>query len=168
MKKIIQSITTRYQPKMTALSLVVATFGGTAAIAALILLGNAFGAVLLMAPFGATCVLLFSVPASPLSQPMNVIGGHIISTLVGIALHTVFPTSWWAIALSVGIAIGLMALLRITHPPAGADPIVVFFENLDIINLIFPVALGSIILVIVAWLVHSVSPTTSYPLTKDH
>jgi len=168
MKKLIQSITNRHQPKMKIISLIVATLGGIAAISALIFAGEVSGTTLLMAPFGATCVLLFSLPSSPLSQPMNVIGGHVLSTTVGIALHAAFPATWWAMALAVGIAIGLMALLRITHPPAGADPIVVFIENLDLSYLIFPVAVGSIILVIVAWLVHSLSPITSYPLSKDN
>jgi len=166
MKPIIQSFIARHQPNIKFSSVVIATLGGTAAIAALILMGEISNTTLLMAPFGATCVLLFSLPASPLSQPLNVVGGHIASTSIGLLLHSVLPSSWWTLALAVGLAIGTMAFLRITHPPAGADPIVVFLENLDISYLFFPVTLGSITLVIVAWLFHSVSPISSYPLTK--
>jgi len=166
MKHIIQALIARHQPNIKFSSVIVATLGGTVAIATLILMGDISNTTLLMAPFGATCVLLFSLPSSPLSQPMNVVGGHIASTSIGLLVHAVLPSSWWALALAVGLAIGTMALLRITHPPAGADPIVVFLENLDISYLFFPVALGSITLVIVAWLFHSVSPVSSYPSTK--
>ena len=167
MKTIIKSIATRHQPRMKIIPIVVATLGGIVAIIALVFLGEISNLPLLMAPFGATCVLLFSVPASPLSQPINVIGGHVVSTATGMMVHAVFPSTWWALALAVGLAIGLMALLRITHPPAGADPIIVFIESVDLTYLLFPVALGSVALVVVAWIVHSLSPVTIYPLRKE-
>jgi CBS-domain-containing membrane protein len=107
-----------------------------------------------MAPFGATCVLLFSVPNSPLSQPANVMGGHILSTAVGLAAYTVLPVDWWSLALAVGIAISVMAALRVTHPPAGADPLVVMLSGPGWEYLLFPVAVGSLSLVIIANLFH--------------
>jgi CBS-domain-containing membrane protein len=113
-----------------------------------------------MAPFGASCVLLFSLSGSPLSQPANVIGGHFISTLVGLVLRLLFPNEWWAAALAVGLAIALMSALRITHPPAGADPLVVFAADPDFSFLVFPVLSGASALVAVATLFHRVSGTT--------
>jgi len=82
-----------------------------------------------MAPFGATCVLLFSTPSSPLSQLANVIGGHFVSTAIGLLLQNFLPAEWWSLGLAVGLAIAAMAALRVTHPPARADPLVVFFDN---------------------------------------
>lgn len=137
--------------------------GGLLAIGTVAWISHVTGSLLLMAPFGATCVLLFSVPNSPLSQPANVIGGHIVSTSIGLLLHGFLPTEWWSLGLAVGLAIAAMAALRVTHPPAGADPLVVFFENpgWDYIGL--PVALGSLALITIAWLFHRLPPRVLYP-----
>jgi len=164
MKTLLQALLLRAQLNLSWQLIVTASVSGTFAIAALTLLSDLTGMMLLMAPFGATCVLLFSVPSSPLSQPANVIGGHLVSASIGILIHTLIPSFWWAMALAVGLSIGVMAALRVTHPPAGADPIVVFIENLDVSYLIFPVAVGSVILVLFAWAFHSISPITNYPL----
>ena len=146
-----------------------AGFGGALAIATLVLLGYTSDSVLLMAPFGATCVLLFSLPRSPLSQPINVIGGHMVSIIIGLALHSFLPMEWWSLSLAVGMAIAAMAALRVTHPPAGADPIVVFLSSPGWEYIVFPVALGSIVLVITAWAFHKIPPKTIYPLpTETH
>ena len=144
-----------------------AGIGGALAIAALVLLGYVTDNVLLMAPFGASCVLLFSLPKSPLSQPINVIGGHLVSVTIGLALHSFLPFEWWSIGLAVGLAITMMATLRVTHPPAGADPLVVFFSSPGWEYLIFPVAIGSVVLVITAWIFHQLPPQTSYPLPTE-
>ncbi|GIZ16513.1 hypothetical protein RCZ15_24140 [Capnocytophaga catalasegens] len=78
-----------------------------------------------MAPFGATCVLAFGVPNSPLAQPRNIIGGHLISTLIELLCLYLPGNQWYSLALGVGLSIGIMQLTKTTHPPAGADPIVV-------------------------------------------
>lgn len=140
--------------------------GGALAIATLVLLGYIADDTLLMAPFGATCVLLFSLPKSPLSQPINVIGGHLVSIAIGLILHQLLPLDWWSLGLAVGLAIAAMAILRVTHPPAGADPLVVFFSSPGWEYVIFPVALGSIALVITAWVFHKLPPQSTYPLTE--
>ena len=116
-----------------------------------------------MAPFGASCVLLFSVAGSPLSQPANVIGGHIVSAVVGMVMMWLLPETWWAVALAVGAAITAMALLRVTHPPAGANPLVIFAATPGPLFVLFPVLLGAIILVGVATAYHRATGTT-YPI----
>jgi CBS-domain-containing membrane protein len=80
-----------------------------------------------MAPFGASCVMLFSAPGSPLSQPASVIVGHIVSTGIGLALRVLLLMEWWSMGLAIAIA--AMAALRVTHPPAGADPLVLVLDN---------------------------------------
>ncbi|MEN8207594.1 MAG: HPP family protein, partial [Pseudomonadota bacterium] len=124
-----RSLLFRHQPGQTFLVVAKAGMGGLLAISAVAWLSHVTGNPLLMAPFGATCVLLFSVPNSPLSQPANVIGGHLVSTAIGLMLHMLLPLEWWSLGLAVGLAIAAMAALRVTHPPAGADPLVVFFDN---------------------------------------
>ena len=140
-----------------------AGLGGALAIAIVAVMSEVSGSLWLMAPFGATCVLLFSVPASPLSQPINVIGGHVFSTLVGLLAFILLPVAWWSLALAVGVAIGGMALLRITHPPAGADPLVVMSIGAGLHYLLLPALLGSVALVVIAFLFHRIPPVIPYP-----
>jgi CBS domain-containing membrane protein len=75
----------------------------------------------LIAPMGASAVLVFGVPASPLAQPWSVVGGNTVSALVGIACVHLFGTAPLSAALAVGLAIGAMFALRCLHPPGGAS-----------------------------------------------
>lgn len=162
----------RHQPSVNGAMVFKAGVGGAVAIAIVALLSDASGVMWLMAPFGATCVLLFSVPASPLSQPANVVGGHFISTLIGLVVLATLPLTWWSMALAVGLAIAAMAALRITHPPAGADPLVVMMAGagagagvgVGFDFLLFPTLTGAVTLVAVAAVVHRIAPKTPYPL----
>ena len=159
------NIFVRHQSPLSKKSVILASLGGLLGIALTGALTVYGAAPLLMAPFGASCVLLFTVPDSPLSQPANVIGGHAVSTLVGLLLRMALPDQWWAWALAVGLAIGLMAALRVTHPPAGADPLVVFAANPGFEYLLFPVLTGSCLLVGIAAIFHKASGTL-YPRKK--
>lgn len=91
-----------------------------AAITALVLGGNDGGLPLLVAPLGASAVLVFAVPASPLAQPWPVIGGDLISAAIGLAVGHFVGIPWLAGALAVGAAIAVMSLARCLHPPGGA------------------------------------------------
>lgn len=153
----------RHQPPHKPHAAALAGLGAAIAIGVTGALSVHSGAPLLIAPFGASSVLLFSVPASPLSQPVNVVGGHLVSTATAIALHMVLPGSWWAAALAVGAAIALMALLRVTHPPAGADPLLVFASDPGWGFLGMPVGVGAVALVAIAALFHRFTGT-AYPL----
>jgi CBS domain-containing membrane protein len=78
------------------------------------------GSLLLVAPIGASAVLVFAVPASPLAQPWPVIGGNMLSALWGLLVVRLVPDHFAAAALAVGGAIVIMSLLRCLHPPGGA------------------------------------------------
>lgn len=143
-------------------NVLLAGVGGFLGIALLAFLTHQFAMPVLIAPFGASCVLLFAAPSAPLSQPINVIGGHFVATLVGLLLHGWLPSTWWAMALAVGSAIGLMVALRVTHPPAGADPLVVFSAAPGFGFLFIPVLAGSVILVMIALAFHRLNGT-EYP-----
>jgi CBS domain-containing membrane protein len=73
-----------------------------------------------IAPMGASAVLLFAVPASPLAQPWSVIGGNVVSALVGISCANLIHEPVAAAAVAVALSIGLMFTLRCLHPPGGA------------------------------------------------
>jgi CBS domain-containing membrane protein len=74
----------------------------------------------IVAPLGASAVLVLAVPSSPLAQPWPVIGGNVISSLVGVLVAHLVPGPSLAAGVAVGAAIGVMSLLRCLHPPGGA------------------------------------------------
>lgn len=128
--------------------------------------GTALEVAMVMAHFGATCVLIFGLPASPLSQPANVVGGHLVSALAGMVVFTMFGGFWWYPALGVGLAITGMMALRVTHPPAGANPLVVFAIEPGWWFLLFPAASGAVLLVLTGVLYHRLTGA-AYPQAAD-
>ena len=74
----------------------------------------------LIAPFGATSVLVFAVPNSPLAQPWSAVVGNAAAAVVGVLACMMVPDPAWRIALAVGLSVALMIPLRAVHPPAGA------------------------------------------------
>ncbi|MDR7005453.1 HPP family protein [Paraburkholderia strydomiana] len=85
-----------------------------------LLLGPGANIPLLVAPMGASAVLLFAVPASPLAQPWSIIGGNLVSATIGVTCANVIGDPTLAAALAVALAIGGMFALRCVHPPSGA------------------------------------------------
>ncbi|MGV6971483.1 HPP family protein [Bacillus halotolerans] len=137
--------------------------GGFITILALAVLTSYTSSPWLMAPFGASCVLVFSAWNAPLSQPRNVIGGHFISALTGLAVLHIFGAHLWTFALGTGLAIFFMMLTKTTHPPAGADPIVVIQGAYAWSYLLFPVFIGSAIIVIIALVINNLRKNRQYP-----
>lgn len=78
------------------------------------------GAYLIIASMGASAVLLFAVPHGALSQPWPLLGGHLISALIGVSCAKLIPEVWIAAPVAVGLAVGTMHYLRCIHPPGGA------------------------------------------------
>lgn len=138
--------------------------GAAAALSAVGWLGAAVHAPLLLAPFGATAVLVFGQPASPLAQPANVIGGYVLAGLVTAAAVMTLPPTWWAAGLAVGCAIMLMAALRLTHPPAGAVPLLALGGgNLPPAELLAISIGGAAALILWGALLHRLPPRFEYP-----
>ncbi|MFC0228673.1 HPP family protein [Serratia aquatilis] len=141
--------------------------GGSFGILVLCYLGQAAGVPWLMAPFGATCAILFAAPTSPLAQPRNVIAGHLITSTVGLAALYGFGDSIFVMSLAVGVAIMLMQLLRAVHPPAGANPLVIILAGKSVVGLSFlvaPVLLGSVLLVVIAAVINNWGKENHWPV----
>ncbi|WP_439544839.1 HPP family protein [Sandarakinorhabdus sp.] len=124
-------------------------------------------APMLVAPIGASAVLVFAVPASPLAQPWSVLGGNIVSAVVGMMAAALVPVPALAAGVAVGGAIIVMSVLRCLHPPGGAMALTVVLGTplLDAAGLWFPllpVGLNSLALVLAAWAWHRISGH-SYP-----
>jgi len=109
----------------------------------------------LIAPFGATSVLIFAVPNSPLAQPWSVVVGNTLAAVVGVATVQLVEDPALRIALSVGLSILVLSLARAVHPPAGAVAMTAAMNPDAVRELGFrfalaPVALGSVLLVVIA------------------
>lgn len=157
----------RHQPELHSAFWIKSGIGAMLGMGFVGWLGSVTAQPFLIAPFGASCVLLFGVPKSPLAQPANVIGGHMLATVVTLGLRMFLPPDWWAIAIVVGIVIGLMVATRLTHPPAGATPVVIMLSDPGPMFLLEPMLFGTVALVAIAYVVHRVPPKTVYPLPHE-
>ena len=162
-------------PKPSAGMLLRGFVGGMLSIFILLMLGEYAHQLWIMAPFGASCVLLYAVPQSPLAQPRNVIFGHVVSAVIGLCVALYFPVNAFSIAIAVGLAICCMQFLRCVHPPAGANPLVILLtahmQHYDWWFLLFPVLSGAVSLVAVAYAVNtwrSSKPWPEYGLALWH
>ena len=138
---------------------------GGALIASLLIgfLANASGQPLIMGSFGASIFVLFVVPESPFAQPRNVIVAHVLTTAIGLAfLHWISP-EWWSMAIALTIAITLIQFLRVPHPPAGSNPVIVFLSAPGWDFLLMPALIGPVILVVIAAAYNNLSRHRSYP-----
>lgn len=135
-----------------------AGLGSCLAILLLQAVGQHLHQPLLLAPFGASCVLLFLAADSPLARPRNIIGAYAIATAVGLATLWLFDGAWWSVALAVGGTIALMALTHAVHPPAGAHPIVILFGASAWKVLLPTLAAGLLLLLLAAAAYHRLAP----------
>ncbi|MFT4158616.1 HPP family protein [Shinella sp.] len=152
--------------RKNTLPALVSGLGGAGAIWLLAALTESLGQLLLIAPFGASCVLLFALPQSPLARPRNVIGGHVISALIGLLVLTFIGNSVLAMGIGVGLAIALMQFTGTLHPPAGGDPLVVILTGAGWSFLLQPILAGTAALVLVAWIYHRAISKRAY-LVQD-
>lgn len=120
--------------------------------------------VWLMAPFGATMVILFGLPDSPLAQPRNIVVGHLLTSLVGLIVMGLLGVSTWSIGIAVGLAVTLMLATKTTHPPAGANPILVMLTGQSWPFLFNPVAIGTLFIVLIGVIYHRWICQRAYPV----
>lgn len=140
-----------------------AWLGGVLAIACVASTAGWLSLSLLLGSFGASCVLVFGFPDLPFSQPRNLVGGHVLSSLVGLVLLQACGPQWWALALAVGTAIALMMATRTVHPPAGSNPVIIFLAQPGWDFLLFPTLGGALLLMLVALLYNNATREARYP-----
>jgi CBS domain-containing membrane protein len=125
--------------------------------------------IFLIGSFGASSVLIYGIVNSPLAQPRNLIGGHLVCALVGVTVHYIVPEqAWLAAALAVSLSIVLMQITKTLHPPGGATALIANIGSQKILALgywyvLSPVLTGVIILFFVAVLVNNLAPHRRYP-----
>ncbi len=125
--------------------------------------------VMIIGSFGASAVLIYGALKSPLAQPRNLIGGHVISAFIGVASFQLLGGHMWlASSVAVATAIAFMHATKTLHPPGGATALIAVIgstkiHNLGYLYVLMPVGLGAAIMLLVALLVNNIPRTRRYP-----
>ncbi len=125
--------------------------------------------VLIIGSFGASAVLIYGAIRSPLAQPRNLIGGHILSAIIGVASFQMLGAiPWLASAFAVSTAIAVMHVTKTLHPPGGATALIAVIggdqiHNLGYMYVLVPVGFGALIMLVVALLINNIPKTRKYP-----
>jgi CBS-domain-containing membrane protein len=160
-------------PKSQLVASLVSLAGALIGIFSVGLVSSYFSLPILIAPFGASAVLLFSVYDSPLAQPRNTLVGHILSAAIGGAIaltHVLYfagGEKYMLEAASVAVSIFAMQILRLTHPPAGATAFLASATVMDMGSFfwfIFLISIGALILIMVAIAFNNAIPKRKYPV----
>jgi len=136
------------------LAMLAGAAGGAVAIGGMELFAAHHAMPLMAVPFATSIVLVLGSPDAEPAQPRALIGGHLISSLVGLLLLSVFGQDAWVAALAVGVAMVAMHATRTFHPPAGIDPLLIVVNNMPWTFLLVPVAAGAVALAAFAYAWH--------------
>ncbi len=126
----------------------------------------------LIGSFGASSVLIYGIINSPLAQPRNLIGGHLVCAIVGVTVHKLLPNEvWLSSSLAVALSIVLMQITKTLHPPGGATALIANIGSekikaLGYMYVLSPVLTGVMILFVVALIFNNISKTRQYPTRK--
>ena len=117
----------------------------------------------LMFSFGSTTLIVLVFYESEFAQPSNIFFGHLLGIIIGILFNKFFGISFITLGLSVGTTITLMMYLKIIHPPAAANPLIALFADVSLNYIIFPVLVGSVVIIILSFLINKVLLKRPYP-----
>ena len=118
---------------------------------------------MMIGSFGASAVLIYSAIEGPLSQPRNLIGGHVISAIIAVTIYQAMGRTDFSVALAVSLAIVAMLATRTLHPPGGATALIAVNTEQGWSFVAYPVLAGAVILLIVAVVVNNLSDQRHYP-----
>ncbi|MFD7445242.1 HPP family protein [Streptomyces sp. NPDC059909] len=141
----------------------VATLGGVVSLVSLVAIGAALGHTVLIPPLAASAALVFAAPALPLAQPRSVIGGQLISTVVGFVALGIGGSSLWTAAVAGGLSIGAMGLTRTPHSPAAATSVIVVLTEPAPASFLLLLLLATAVIVAVGIVVGRSGKTPRYP-----
>ena len=150
-------------PRPTLVAIISGALGGAVAIALMEMIANNAAFPLMTVPFATSIVLVMGSPGAEPAQPRALVGGHVLSTLLGLVVVKAIGPGPWIAALAVGLAIAAMHFTRTFHPPAGIDPLIVVVNNLPWTFLVAPVAIGACLLAAFAFIWHKVVQRDAWP-----
>lgn len=128
--------------------------------------------IYLIGSFGASSVLVYGVIQSPLAQPRNLIGGHLVSAVIGVTVQKMVPDIIWITApLAVSLSIVLMQITKTLHPPGGATALIAVTGSAELKDLgywyvVFPVLVGTLLLLVIALFFNNITSNRQYPNNK--
>lgn len=140
--------------------------GGALAVGAMEVASHLGETPLALIPFATSIVLVLGLPETEAAQPRALVGGHVISTLVGLLMLALFGRSEPAAAAAVGLAMVAMRATRTMHPPAAINPIIVVMEAMKPSFLLAPVLVGAVLLATYAWAWHNMVRPRSWPMRR--
>ncbi len=124
---------------------------------------------MMLGSFGASAVLLYGAVRSPLAQPRNLIGGHVLSAIIGVLCWKLLKEHMWlAESLAVATSIAVMHATRTLHPPGGATALIAVIgspeiHKLGFLYVLLPATIGPLILLTIALLVNNIPASRRYP-----
>ena len=127
------------------------------------------GLIMIIGSFGASAVLIYGAVRSPLAQPRNLIGGHVLSAIIGVTAFKLFGQQpWLAASIAVSTSIALMHVTKTLHPPGGATALIAVIgsdsvHNLGYLYVLVPVALGATVMLLIALAVNNIPKNRRYP-----
>ncbi len=127
------------------------------------------GLMLIIGSFGASAVLIYGALRSPLAQPRNLLGGHVLSAIIGVTTFKLLGGQpWLAAAIAVSTSIAVMHLTGTLHPPGGATALIAVIggesvHNLGYLYVLMPTALGAIVMLIIALIINNIPKNRKYP-----
>jgi len=133
-------------------NIIESTIAGIGAFLAIVFLGilsEQTGTIMIIAPLGATAVLLYSAPNSPFSKPLNIFSSYLISTILGMIILKYSGGSWFPVGIGLALTIIMMHLLKVIHPAAGANYLIVTQGELSFV-LLGSTFIGLVILIIIS------------------
>lgn len=128
--------------------------------------------VFLIGSFGASSVLVYGVIQSPLAQPRNLVGGHLVSAIIGVTVQKLLPDILWISApLTVSLSIVFMQITKTLHPPGGATALIAVtgstaIKKMGYFYVISPVLSGVLILLLVVIIFNNMTSNRIYPANK--
>jgi len=129
--------------------------GGAIAIASMEAFSITAEFPLVAIPFATSIVTVLGAPTAEPAQPRALIGGHLVSTLVGLFVVKLCGPGPWLAAMAVGLAIVAMHMTGTFHPPAGIDPLIVVVNDMSWSFLVVPVGVGAVLLALFAFVWHN-------------
>ncbi|KJR98390.1 MAG: membrane protein [Desulfobulbaceae bacterium BRH_c16a] len=160
-------------PKVGSIEVLWSWIGSFLGIAAVSLIHSKMldqtGLMMIIGSFGASAVLIYGAVRSPLAQPRNLLGGHVLSAIIGVtAFQWLGGDTWPAAAVAVSTSIAVMHLTKTLHPPGGATALIAVIggesvHNLGYLYVLMPTALGAGVMLAIALIVNNIPKNRRYP-----
>ena len=117
----------------------------------------------LMFSFGSSTLIVLVFHDSEFAQPANVFFGHLLSIVIGILFNEFLGISYLTLGLSVGTTVTIMMYFKIIHPPAAANPLIALFADVSLSYIVFPVIVGSIVIIVLSLIINRYLLKRNYP-----